>query len=67
MASPRHAKRLNEMEEYVAKNRIMTDSLFTLQEVGSYLRYSRGRARQIENEALKKLKREITPRANLGT
>ena len=60
-------KRLNEKEEYVVKNRIMTDSPLTLQEIGSHLKLSRGRVRQIENEALKKLKREITPRANLGT
>ena len=60
-------KRLNEKEEYVVKNRIMTDSPLTLQEIGSHLKLSRGRVRQIENEALKKLKKEITPRANLGT
>ena len=60
-------KRLIEKEGYVVKNRIMTDSPLTLQEIGSHLKLSRGRVRQIENEALKKLKREITPRANLGT
>jgi len=60
-------KRLNEKEEYVVKNRIMTDSPLTLQEIGSHLKLSRRRVRQIENEALKKLKRDITPRANLGT
>jgi len=60
-------KRLNEKEEYVVKNRSMTDSLLTLQEIGSHLKLSRERVRQIGNEALKKLKREITPRANLGT
>jgi len=60
-------KRLNEKEEYVVKNRIMTDSALTLQEIRSHLKLSRERVRQIENEALKKLKREITPRENLGT
>ena len=60
-------KRLNEKEGYVVKNRSMTDSALTLQEIGSHLKLSRGRVRQIENEALKKLKKEITPRANLGT
>ena len=60
-------KRLNEKEGYVVKNRIMTDSPLTLQEIGSHLKLSRRRVRQIENEALKKLKRDITPRANLGT
>lgn len=60
-------KRLNEKEEYVVNNRIMTDSPLTLQEIGSHLKLSRERGRQIENEAFKKLKREVTPRANLGT
>jgi len=60
-------KRLNEKEEYVVKNRSMTDSALTLQEIGSHLKLSRERVRQIENQALKKLKREITPRENLGT
>jgi len=59
-------KRLNEKEEYVVKNRIMTDSPLTLQEIGSHLKLSRRRVRQIENEALKKLKSEITARASLG-
>ncbi len=60
-------KRLNEREAYVVRNRIMTDLPLTLREIGSHLKISRERVRQIENEALKKLKREITPRANPGT
>ena len=60
-------KRLNEREEYVVRNRIMADSPLTLQEIGSHLKLSRERVRQIESEALKKLRKEITPRANLGT
>jgi RNA polymerase sigma-32 factor len=59
-------KRLNEREEYVVRNRIMADSPRTLQEIGSHLRLSRERVRQIESEALKKLRREIAPVANLG-
>ena len=59
-------KRLNEREEYVVKNRIMADSPRTLQEIGSHLKLSRERVRQIESEALKKLRKEITPRASLG-
>src|SRR5512136_1642530 len=51
-------KRLTEKEEYVIKNRIMADSPLTLQEIGSHLKLSRERVRQIENEALKKLRRE---------
>jgi len=60
-------KHLNQREEYVIKNRIMADSSLTLREIGNHLKLSRERVRQIESEALKKLKREITPRASLGT
>jgi RNA polymerase sigma-32 factor len=54
-------KRLSEKEAYVIKNRIMADSPLTLQEIGDHLKLSRERVRQIESEALKKLKREISP------
>jgi RNA polymerase sigma-32 factor len=53
-------KRLNEKEVYVIKNRIMSDTPLTLQEIGNYLKLSRERVRQIEGEALKKLKKEIS-------
>ena len=59
-------KRLNEREEYVVRNRIMADSPRTLQQIGSHLKLSRERVRQIESEALKKLRNEITPGASLG-
>lgn len=52
-------KRLNEKETFIIKNRIMSDEPLTLQEIGSQLKLSRERVRQIESEALKKLKREI--------
>jgi len=54
-------KRLNEKEVFVIKNRIMADSPLTLQEIGNHLKLSRERVRQIESEALKKLKKEIRP------
>ncbi len=53
-------KRLNEKESYVIKNRIMADEPLTLQEIGNHLKLSRERVRQIESEALKKLKKEIS-------
>jgi RNA polymerase sigma-32 factor len=53
-------KRLNEKEVYVIKNRIMADEPLTLQQIGDYLKLSRERVRQIESEALKKLKKEFT-------
>jgi RNA polymerase sigma-32 factor len=54
-------QRLSEKEAYVIQNRIMADSPLTLQEIGDHLKLSRERVRQIESEALKKLKREINP------
>ncbi len=54
-------KRLNDKEEYVIINRIMADSPLTLQEIGHHLKLSRERVRQIESEALKKLKKEMSP------
>ena len=59
-------KRLTEKEEYVIKNRIMADSPLTLQEIGNHLKLSRERVRQIESEALKKLKNEMSGRVQLG-
>ena len=58
-------KRLNEKEVYVVKNRIMADSPLTLQEIGDTLNLSRERVRQIESEALKKLKKEMSTSASL--
>jgi len=51
-------KRLNEKEAFVIKNRVMADEPLTLQEIGDHLKLSRERVRQIESEALKKLRRE---------
>jgi RNA polymerase sigma-32 factor len=53
-------KRLSEKEIYVIKNRVMADEPLTLQEIGDHLRLSKERIRQIESEALKKLKREMS-------
>lgn len=59
-------KRLNEKEAYVIKNRIMADSPLTLQEIGSHLKLSRERVRQIESEALRKLKKDFSTSLNLN-
>jgi RNA polymerase sigma-32 factor len=58
-------KRLNEKEIYVIKNRIMSDEPLTLQQIGNHLKLSRERVRQIESEALKKLKKEFSTRLEL--
>jgi len=58
-------RRLNEKEAFIIRNRIMAESPLTLQEIGDHLRLSRERVRQIESEALKKLKKEIGPSVSL--
>jgi RNA polymerase sigma-32 factor len=58
-------KRLNEKEKYVIMNRVMSDSPLTLQEIGTHLKLSRERVRQIESEALRKLKKEFQTTVSL--
>jgi RNA polymerase sigma-32 factor len=58
-------KRLNEKEAYVITNRIMAEEPLTLQEIGDHLKLSRERVRQIESEALKKLRKEFGTRSEL--
>ena len=58
-------KHLNDKEEYVIKSRVMADSPLTLQEIGNHLKLSRERVRQIEIEALKKLKKEMGSKVQL--
>lgn len=61
----RALKRLNEKEVFIIKNRIMSDDPLTLQEIGDQLKLSRERVRQIESEALKKLKKEMSTSVSL--
>ena len=58
-------KRLSEKEMYVIKNRVMSGEPLTLQEIGHHLMLSNERVRQIEIEALKKLKKAISSNAGL--
>jgi len=48
--------KLNERESYIIQNRIMVDNPQTLQEIGDKFKITRERARQIEKEALKKMR-----------
>lgn len=48
---------LNEKERYVVENRLMSEPPLTLQEIGSRFEISRERVRQIEKEAITKLRR----------
>jgi RNA polymerase sigma-32 factor len=50
---------LNEREKHIIQHRIMADRPETLQEIGDKFNITRERARQIEKEALKKLRAEI--------
>ncbi len=52
-------KSLGEKEKYIIKNRVMADSPLTLSEIGKHLKLSRERVRQIEGEALQKLKKKL--------
>jgi RNA polymerase sigma-32 factor len=47
---------LNEKERYVVVNRLMSEEPTTLQEIGHHFRISRERARQIERNALRKIR-----------
>jgi RNA polymerase sigma-32 factor len=58
-------KRLSEKEMYVITNRIMAEEPLTLREISKPLHLSRERVRQIENEALKKLKKAISSNVSL--
>jgi len=49
-------EKLNEREGYIIRRRVMADDPETLQEIGDRFNITRERARQIEKEALKKLK-----------
>ena len=51
--------RLNEKEAHVIEYRILADEPLSLQEIGNHLGLSRERVRQIESEALSKLKKEM--------
>jgi len=47
---------LNERESYIVKHRIMTENPITLQEIGNKYNITRERARQIEAQALSRLR-----------
>lgn len=49
-------KSLEKRERFIIENRILRDNPLTLEELGTKLNISRERVRQIENEALKKMK-----------
>lgn len=50
---------LNEREQYIVKNRMLTDEPLTLDEIGNKFDISRERVRQIEKRAFEKLSSEV--------
>ena len=52
---------LNEKERFVIERRVTSESPMTLQEIADHFSLSRERVRQIEDGALKKMKRLLTP------
>ena len=52
---------LNEKERFVIEQRVSAESPMTLQEIADHFSLSRERVRQIEDGALKKMKRLLTP------
>ncbi len=53
--------KLSERERYIIRNRIMSEAPETLQEIGDRFKITRERARQVEKEALKKMRHAILP------
>lgn len=51
--------KLNDREQYIVKNRMLTDSPQTLDEIGEKFQISRERVRQIEKRAFEKLSQEV--------
>ena len=52
-------QKLNEREQYIIKNRMLTDNPVTLDDLGAYFNISRERVRQIEKKAFEKLSSEV--------
>ena len=52
---------LNDKERYIIEHRITSDEPLTLQEIASYFSISRERVRQIEENALKKIRKMLVP------
>lgn len=52
-------KKLDEREQYIIKNRMLTDNPVTLDDIGAHFNISRERVRQIEKKAFDKLSTEV--------
>lgn len=52
-------KKLDEREQYIIKNRMLTENPSTLDDIGTHFNISRERVRQIEKKAFDKLSSEV--------
>ena len=52
-------QKLDEREQYIIKNRMLTDNPSTLDDIGAYFHISRERVRQLEKRAFEKLSAEV--------
>ena len=52
-------KKLDEREQYIIKNRMLTENPVTLDDIGTHFNISRERVRQIEKKAFDKLSTEV--------
>lgn len=52
-------KKLDEREQYIIKNRMLTENPVTLDDIGTHFNISRERVRQIEKKAFEKLSAEV--------
>ncbi len=52
-------QKLDAREQYIIKNRMLTETPGTLEDIGAYLNISRERVRQIEKKAFDKLSNEV--------
>jgi RNA polymerase sigma-32 factor len=51
--------KLNDREAYIIRRRVMSENPETLQEIGDRFKITRERARQVEKEALRKMRQVI--------
>ena len=58
--------KLSEKESFIVRNRLMAENPMTLQEIGERYNFTRERARQIENQAIKKLQLAIPYAATMN-
>lgn len=58
--------KLNDREQYIVKNRMLTDSPQTLEDIGAKFNISRERVRQIEKKAFEKLSAEVKAAMSLA-